>query len=48
MIVHAPAHLAPARIDTMASQIDVAPTVLGLLRAGALPSAQAASRWTYR
>jgi phosphoglycerol transferase MdoB-like AlkP superfamily enzyme len=48
MIVHAPAHLAPARIDTMASQIDVAPTVLGLLRAGALRSAQAASRWTYR
>lgn len=32
MLVHAPAHLPPARIDTMASQIDVAPTVLGLLR----------------
>jgi len=32
MIVHAPAHLAPGRVDTLASQIDVAPTVLGLLR----------------
>jgi phosphoglycerol transferase MdoB-like AlkP superfamily enzyme len=32
MIVHAPAHFPPARVDTLASQIDVAPTVLGLLR----------------
>jgi phosphoglycerol transferase MdoB-like AlkP superfamily enzyme len=31
MIIYAPAHLQPRRIDTIASQIDVAPTVLGLL-----------------
>jgi len=31
MIVYSPAHLTPARVDTMMSQIDVAPTVLGLL-----------------
>jgi len=31
LIVYAPAHLAPRRVDTIASQIDVAPTVLGLL-----------------
>ncbi len=31
MIVYAPKHVAPARIDTVASQIDVAPTVLALL-----------------
>ena len=32
LVVHAPAYIAPQRIDTLASQIDVAPTVLGLLR----------------
>jgi phosphoglycerol transferase MdoB-like AlkP superfamily enzyme len=31
MIIYAPAHIAPARIDTIASQIDVGPTVLALL-----------------
>ena len=31
MIIYAPAHVAPARIDTIASQIDVGPTVLALL-----------------
>ena len=31
LIVYAPGLLAPARIDTLASQIDVAPTVLALL-----------------
>jgi phosphoglycerol transferase MdoB-like AlkP superfamily enzyme len=31
LIMYAPAHLAPARIDTLASQIDVAPTLLALL-----------------
>ncbi len=31
MIVYAPGHVAPGRVDTLASQIDVAPTVLGLL-----------------
>jgi phosphoglycerol transferase MdoB-like AlkP superfamily enzyme len=30
-IVYAPAHLAPRRVDTLTSQLDVAPTVLGLL-----------------
>lgn len=30
-IVYAPHHIAPRRIDTLVSQIDVAPTVLGLL-----------------
>jgi len=33
-LVHAPSRLAPARIDTVASQIDVAPTLLGLMRVG--------------
>jgi phosphoglycerol transferase MdoB-like AlkP superfamily enzyme len=31
LIMYAPAHLAPMRIDTLASQIDVAPTLLALL-----------------
>ena len=31
MIIYAPAHVKPGRVDTLASQIDVAPTVLGLL-----------------
>ena len=31
MIIYAPAHVPPGRVDTLASQIDVAPTVLGLL-----------------
>ena len=31
MIIYAPAHITPARIDTVASQIDVGPTVLALL-----------------
>ncbi len=31
MLVYAPSHLKPGRVDKMASQIDVAPTVLGLL-----------------
>jgi phosphoglycerol transferase MdoB-like AlkP superfamily enzyme len=31
MLMLAPAHLQPRRVDTLASQIDVAPTVLGLL-----------------
>ena len=31
LLVYAPRHVAPARIDTVASQIDVAPTVLALL-----------------
>ncbi|HXH07091.1 MAG TPA: LTA synthase family protein [Vicinamibacterales bacterium] len=30
-IVYAPAHFAPRRVDTLTSQLDVAPTVLGLL-----------------
>lgn len=30
-IVYAPAHIAPRRVETIASQIDVAPTLLGLL-----------------
>ncbi len=34
MIVWSPRHVAPARIDTVASQIDVAPTILGLLGFG--------------
>lgn len=34
LIVWAPDHVAPARIDTLASQIDVGPTVLGLLGFG--------------
>ncbi|MCX7273181.1 MAG: sulfatase-like hydrolase/transferase [Burkholderiales bacterium] len=31
MIVYAPGHVAPGRVDTIASQIDVAPTLLGML-----------------
>ncbi len=31
LIVYSPGHIAPRRIDTLASQIDVAPTVLALL-----------------
>lgn len=31
MIIYAPGHIQPRRVDTIASQIDVAPTVLGLL-----------------
>ncbi len=31
LLFYAPAHLAPRRVDTPTSQIDVAPTVLGLL-----------------
>lgn len=31
MVVYAPGQVAPARIDALASQIDVAPTLLGLL-----------------
>ena len=32
LIVYSPSNLAPRKVDTVASQIDVAPTVLGLLR----------------
>ena len=31
LIIFAPAHVKPGRVETLASQIDVAPTVLGLL-----------------
>ncbi|HNR21740.1 MAG TPA: LTA synthase family protein [Steroidobacteraceae bacterium] len=31
MLVYAPKHIAPERVDTLTTQIDVAPTVLGLL-----------------
>lgn len=31
LLVYAPAHIQPARLDTLMTQIDVAPTVLGLL-----------------
>jgi len=31
MLFYAPKHLAPGRVDTLTTQIDVAPTVLGLL-----------------
>ena len=31
LLIYAPKHVAPARIDTVASQIDVAPTLLALL-----------------
>jgi phosphoglycerol transferase MdoB-like AlkP superfamily enzyme len=31
LLVYSPAHIKPARVDTLASQIDVAPTILGLL-----------------
>ncbi len=33
MLVYAPSHVRPQRVDLLASQIDVAPTVLGLLNA---------------
>lgn len=31
MVIYAPLHVQPGRVDTLASQIDVAPTLLGLL-----------------
>jgi len=31
LLVHAPAHVRPGRVDVLGSQIDIAPTVLGLL-----------------
>jgi hypothetical protein len=31
LLIYAPSHIKPQRIDAMASQIDIAPTVLGLL-----------------
>ena len=31
MLVHAPAHFKPGRVDRLMSQIDVAPTILGLM-----------------
>jgi phosphoglycerol transferase MdoB-like AlkP superfamily enzyme len=31
MVIYAPKHVAPGRVDSIASQIDVAPTLLGLL-----------------
>jgi phosphoglycerol transferase MdoB-like AlkP superfamily enzyme len=31
MLIYAPKHLAPGRVDSLTTQIDVAPTVLGLL-----------------
>jgi phosphoglycerol transferase MdoB-like AlkP superfamily enzyme len=31
LLVYAPKHVAPGQVDTIASQIDVAPTILGLL-----------------
>jgi phosphoglycerol transferase MdoB-like AlkP superfamily enzyme len=31
LLIYAPAHIAPRRVDTIASQMDVAPTVLALL-----------------
>lgn len=31
LLIYSPSHLAPQRIDKLASQIDIAPTVLGLL-----------------
>ena len=34
LIVYAPGHVAPGRVDTIASQIDVAPTILGMLGFG--------------
>jgi len=33
MMVYAPSHVRPQRVDRLASQIDIAPTVLGLLNA---------------
>jgi phosphoglycerol transferase MdoB-like AlkP superfamily enzyme len=43
LMIYAPKHLAPQRVDTLMTQIDVAPTVLGLLglpydALGAIPS----------
>jgi phosphoglycerol transferase MdoB-like AlkP superfamily enzyme len=34
LIVYAPGHVAPGRVDTIASQIDVGPTILGILDFG--------------
>src|SRR5207247_4414385 len=34
LIVYAPGHVAPRRIDAIASQIDVGPTILGMLGFG--------------
>ncbi|MGZ8273052.1 MAG: LTA synthase family protein [Burkholderiaceae bacterium] len=34
LLVYAPKHVQPRRVDTIASQIDVPPTILGLLNAG--------------
>src|SRR5882672_6686152 len=34
LIVYAPGHVAPGRVDTIASQIDVGPTILGMLGFG--------------
>jgi len=31
MLIYAPKHIEPARVETIASQIDVPPTILGLL-----------------
>jgi phosphoglycerol transferase MdoB-like AlkP superfamily enzyme len=31
LLIYSPAHIAPQRIDTMVSQIDITPTILGLL-----------------
>jgi len=31
LLIYSPAHVKPGRVDTIASQIDIAPTVLGLL-----------------
>ena len=31
LIIYSPAHIAPRRVDTLTGQIDIAPTVLGLL-----------------
>jgi arylsulfatase A-like enzyme len=31
LLVYAPKHVAPGRVETIASQMDVAPTILGLL-----------------
>jgi phosphoglycerol transferase MdoB-like AlkP superfamily enzyme len=34
LIIYSPKHVQPARVDTLSSQIDVAPTVLGMLNFG--------------
>ena len=31
LVIYAPAHVKPGRVETIASQIDVSPTILGLL-----------------